>query len=486
MYTWLYTKQKMNRKNRILTMLACLNCVHTTHAVESTPVATDNTVQEDLKTLKRQYAVQAVFLGLLENSGDCTAVKDAMVKQAEIRSKMTKQMARLHMHDPNVQMVVRILSEMPEEIKKEPIEHFKECFSSVCRTQFVTTRFNKKMEAVYGTKGTCDVNYYGPHGKTLYEEYPFLMPKFDNDDRHLMSCHIYSNLRLLDKVIKKLHTTDPDIEKQVEDMYIKAWERKINRDIVAANEQKMPLAPWIERFLSDTAQDIGKLRKTIILHQMDDNLTGGDPIRKDATLDLLRKSQSIKEMVLNRMYADEVQAKMALIMIMKNKKKVTSEAVKKLTQNVLLFCAKDLDWGESNAIHQSIIEGEDMLNSASHSEVDHSDYDERASETSFQPLINSEEGNPSNDESASETSFQPLINSEDGNPSNDESASETSFQPLINSEEGNPSNDDSASETSFQPLINSEDGNPSNDDSASESSFDYGRLTPPQLSSDDD
>ncbi len=230
------------------------------------------------------------------------------------------------------------------------------------------------MEAVYGTKGTCDMHYCGPHGKTLYEEYPFLKTKFD-DDFQLMSCHIYSKLRRLDKVIKKLHTTDPDTEKQVKDMYIKAWGRKINGDIVAANEQKMPLAPCIENFVSDTAEDIGKLRKTMILRQMGDNLTGGDPIRKDATLNLLRTSESIKEMVLKRMYADEVQAKMALIMIMKNKEKVTSKALKKLTKNVLFICAKDLDWGESNAIHQSIIEGEDMLNSSSHSEVDHSDDD---------------------------------------------------------------------------------------------------------------
>jgi hypothetical protein len=48
----------MNRKNLILTMLACLNCVHTTHAVESTPKATQEVDSQTMDKLRILWAFQ--------------------------------------------------------------------------------------------------------------------------------------------------------------------------------------------------------------------------------------------------------------------------------------------------------------------------------------------------------------------------------------------------------------------------------------------
>jgi hypothetical protein len=47
----------MNGKNFILTMLACLNCVHTTHAVESTPKATQEVDSETMDKLRILWAL---------------------------------------------------------------------------------------------------------------------------------------------------------------------------------------------------------------------------------------------------------------------------------------------------------------------------------------------------------------------------------------------------------------------------------------------
>lgn len=73
----------MNRKNFILTALACLSGVHTTHAVESTPKATQAVARETMDKLRVLWALQerrcTDFPRIVAVPKGDTAAKDALL-----------------------------------------------------------------------------------------------------------------------------------------------------------------------------------------------------------------------------------------------------------------------------------------------------------------------------------------------------------------------------------------------------------------------
>ncbi len=337
-----YNKKIKMQKNLILTMLACLNCVHTTHAVESTSAGTQ--IRESLDKLKEQYRLQD-----LRMTADRTLIRDAAIKKEKIRQKayallkneLPSDDPRRSWHDS----LINISREVVEELSNPQPDNRERIAASHL--------FNKKIEEYVKSGKITWLKVDHPeehlaHEMALHDVIPGLSwtgpcrTLSGQDLSNICLENVFSpgnppntkeRIIRAHAEIQALANKYPDIAKKRRALYRKLWADSINSGIKNG-------APWIDNIvpglqqLDDSKTETGKDMKETILHTLHDALIGKDQ-------DLAEKTERVLEDTPVLGQIENKIGRMSLVKTMKNKEQAKAP-LKNVDKNVFREVGKYL------------------------------------------------------------------------------------------------------------------------------------------------
>ncbi len=299
----------MNRKNIILTMLACLNCVHTTHAVETSEYIQDqDTMDSDLESLDKleeQCKLQNLRISI-EEIYKGTPNRDAAIKREIIMQKVYKhKKTELLPNDPlcsfyedlrNIRgEVVKDLRKLgPDDSESFALEdaRFYAKIKKWVRSGKITgliVDITRKNNCVVVPLDEADETFpnWLSNGNV-----PSLALTLNPRDPQT----IRQRLTPYEQDMKELQKKYPGIAKQRRDVYRKMWAYDLNSSIKNEDQWIGNIEAGLQE-LDESNTEIGQDMKETVLDTLRNNLIGANQNRKARTIALLAKNPVLKQMV---------------------------------------------------------------------------------------------------------------------------------------------------------------------------------------------
>jgi hypothetical protein len=333
-------------KNRLLIVLACLNCVHTTHAVEkSENMNIQHAGQDSLETLRVQYPFQGMLCSAMYMLKDPDMMHDALIKGATIMWELDKHVTDALSQDdparPDYEALVSIRREIVEEIKslnKNDLINA-DLTSDSLFASHLDKRLDKKLQSLFAKKQIklheqpILQSLFAKHQMKLdeqtiknmtraylyfwYKAYPQLNHKKGMDyapfpspissrktlstiQRAIREGNLTHVLSDHDNMMKDLAKRYPDIAKQTWNVNSKLWAHDVNRllDRWAQGETY-----WLDNLgnvlqqLDQSGTQLGQVMAQANLGQIRNNLIGEDGDLKEKTIALLANDPVLTDMV---------------------------------------------------------------------------------------------------------------------------------------------------------------------------------------------
>ena len=354
------------QKNHLFIVLACLNCVHTTHAVENAPVATKikGAIPEDFY---KEKTVHYSFQGKCFNAGrkinDPDMMQDASVQAAQIlldlSTKLKDNMPHTNPHWPVIKAVKNIRRDIVNDLtnlkkadieklmQHQPVNNNNDHVHNVY--DYMSELFNTKLEEQVKagkfpglTVDMVNMALDRPYESALYSEIPrldlymtdlnedFLPTGFPFDHSlNLLLTNMFGAYGFeiqMTKLQTYLKNNYPDMVQPVWDMYKKVFRHQLN-DYIRGNGDRFDIGKAIEEKLLNKP-GIKQVTETIL-----DTIRQNQNLDKDTylhkrTVTVLDRSETLRRLVSNYIEQKNMPL-MSLVNTMKHKQKI-SGSLKKL------------------------------------------------------------------------------------------------------------------------------------------------------------
>ena len=290
----------MNRKNHLLIVLTCLNCVHTTHAVEKsadTQIITQDNGQESWDKLEEQCKLQNLRIHVGNITGN--ANRDAAIQREKIMQKVYAHNKDALLPDDPLWSFYDELINIRRDIVKD-LRNLQPDDSESFSWTGLDTRFNKKIEEWVDSGKMTGLNVVEAL-REVKETFPHWystgnVPRLGLVLDPANPRPIKDLVTAWDQDRHFLATKYPDIAEQRRDLDRKLWAHELNSSI--KNEDR-----WIGKIgagipqLDESNTQMGRDMKETVLNTICDNLMGEDQDLKEKTKTLLQQAPALNQMV---------------------------------------------------------------------------------------------------------------------------------------------------------------------------------------------